>query len=113
MTLGDLQPVDTPETVGQCCPETSDLVVLIINFLLQGAHPVSQHLVLVLNHIVAGGHAGGGDGDGRGRHEEASMMFCWYDGLCQIVIVYRGHSAVLTPSLVNVVVTIGVGGAPA
>ena len=30
---------------------------------------------------------------------------------CQIVIVYRGHTAVLTPGLVNIVVTIGVGGA--
>ena len=30
---------------------------------------------------------------------------------CQIVIVHRGHAAVLTPSLVNIVVPIGVRGA--
>ena len=80
MTLGRLQPVDTPETVGQRGPETSDLVVLIVNFLLQGAHSVPQHLVLVLDHIVAGGHAGRGDGDGRSWHEEA-MVLDWDDGL--------------------------------
>ena len=36
----------------------------------------------------------------------SNMMSTW-----QIVIVYRGHTAVLTPDLVNVLVTIGVGGA--
>ena len=80
MALGRLQPVDPAETVGQRGPQTSDLVVLVVDFLLQGAHPVSQHLVLVLNHVVAGRHAGGGDGHRRGRHEK-TMVLSWDDGL--------------------------------
>ncbi len=71
MALVRLKAVDAAQTVGERGAQARDLVVLVVDALLQVRHAIAQHLVLVLDHVVAGGgHARCRYRDRRGGHHQ-------------------------------------------
>lgn len=51
-TFAGLERVDATKGVGQGSPQTSDLVVLVVDSPFQVGHPVPQGLVFMLNHVI-------------------------------------------------------------
>ena len=56
MAFADFQRVDPPQAVCQGGAQARYLVVLVVHPLLQVGHAVTQHFVLVFNHVIASRH---------------------------------------------------------